>query len=299
MKILIVGKNSKIAKALIKYISEMHTDYLAQFDLISGRGIIDPTRFENVDAVIHVSGMSHTDKGKLKQQQIEEYFRANRDQVRRTVAYAEQAGVKHFVYLSTMMVYGNAVKIGKAFEIHKDTVANPACIYGKSKLAGEEEIQKVIHNSKCGMTASIIREPVLYGEDYPDGEWNKLFRIAEKIHFFPKIKSEKSYIYQGNLCELIYQVLLNSEVATGCKVYCPQDGEKKETYLHYCDMVGCYGNKCKLVRGVYPFVWLLCKLSGKVSNLMESITYASEMDDGIPFHYKVFTMKEAMDRIRS
>ena len=71
---------------------------------------------------------------------------------------ASKKTIKHFIYLSSSMVYGNF----KENEVNEDTICEPLGIYGALKYAGEKII--IAYNQVFGIPYTIIRPSALYGE---------------------------------------------------------------------------------------------------------------------------------------
>jgi UDP-glucose 4-epimerase len=138
---------------------------------------------------------------------------------------AKKCGVKHFVFMSSMSVYG--IKSG---EIKADSVCAPVTLYGKSKLAAERDMQELSDDS---FVVTAIRAPMVYGRACP-GNFGTLKRFAAKSPIFPRVNNKRSMIYIGNLTELIYRVVV---AGTG-GVILPMDGE----YINTSDMVKTIAN---------------------------------------------------------
>ena len=71
---------------------------------------------------------------------------------------ASKKNIKHFIYLSSSMVYGNF----KENEVNEDTRCDPLGIYGALKYAGEKII--IAYNQVFNIPYTIIRPSALYGE---------------------------------------------------------------------------------------------------------------------------------------
>ena len=71
---------------------------------------------------------------------------------------ASKKTIKHFIYLSSSMVYGNF----RENEVNEDTRCEPLGIYGALKYAGEKII--IAYNQVFGLPYTIIRPSALYGE---------------------------------------------------------------------------------------------------------------------------------------
>lgn len=73
------------------------------------------------------------------------------------IARAEACNVKHFVYFSSSMVYGNF----PGGMVTEETPCNPLGIYGALKFAGEKLV--IAYNQVFDMPYTIVRPSALYG----------------------------------------------------------------------------------------------------------------------------------------
>jgi len=90
------------------------------------------------------------------------FWRVNVDGTQTTLDVAKEAGVKHFSHMSSSAVYGSLSK--NDCPITDKTPLRPAEIYGRSKLAGEQIVQKEMKNPS-GMSCSIIRPRTIIGTE--------------------------------------------------------------------------------------------------------------------------------------
>ena len=73
------------------------------------------------------------------------------------MCFAKEDGVKQFIFLSSMSVYGMDTGV-----ITKETVPVPKSNYGKSKLQAEEGINAL---SSDDFKVCTLRPPMVYGKD--------------------------------------------------------------------------------------------------------------------------------------
>lgn len=106
----------------------------------------------DVDVVFHLSALVHQMGGASK----EEYEKVNVTQTLELAKRAKESGVKHFVFMSTVKVYGEETNT----KYTEKSVCNPEDEYGKSKLKAELELLKLEDES---FKVSIIRTPIVYG----------------------------------------------------------------------------------------------------------------------------------------
>lgn len=194
--ILITGTHSYIANAFIKYAKAQNKPY--QIEKISLRGIdwqhLDLRKF---DVVLHCAGIAHN---ATKSANDDQYFAVNYELTEKMAQVARQAGVNQFIYMSSMIVFGNTSLSG---EINQDTPLRPENAYGKSKLAGEDALKKLVNEN---FKVSIIRSPMVYGPK-SKGNYPLLAKFSRWSPIFPQFQNKRSMIYIENLTELLCQVI--------------------------------------------------------------------------------------------
>lgn len=208
-RILITGAGSYIGTSFENYISENFSDdyTVDTVDMIDGSW--REKDFSGYDAVFHVAGIAHIKETK---ENAHLYYEVNRDLAIETAKKAKKSGVKQFVFLSTMSVYGIIEGV-----ISQESKENPKSNYGKSKLQAEKELKKLEDGE---FKVTIIRPPMVYG-DGCKGNYQALIRIAEISPLCPTHKNERSLISIENLCRFVKCVI--DEACSGC--FRPQNRE--------------------------------------------------------------------------
>jgi nucleoside-diphosphate-sugar epimerase len=124
---------------------------------------------QGCDVVIHLAAAQH-------EANVPDayFFDVNVNGTRSLLAAAQAAGVKRFVYGSTIGVYGEYA--GTALD--EETPPQPLNVYGRSKLAAEG----VVKEAAGVMDISIVRISETYGPG--DFRLLKLFRAVDRNRFF-------------------------------------------------------------------------------------------------------------------
>ena len=192
--ILITGANSYIGDNVRDYLLREPEKYdVSVKDTINWKPT--PSDFKDIDVVFNVAGIAHIKETK---QNRHLYYEINRDLVVEIAKTAKLAGVRHFIALSSMSVYG----LLEGY-ITKETPVNPKSAYGKSKAEADEEIKKLeddVFRFAC------LRPPMVYGKGCK-GNYQKLRNFVLKSPVFPDYKNQRSMIYIGNLCEFVKEVI--------------------------------------------------------------------------------------------
>lgn len=193
-KILIVGACSYIGDSFKSYIEQYQGKYtVSEIDTKGLRPTTDI--FVGIDIVFCVVGIAHI-KENSKNRHL--YFDINRDLVVAIARAAKEAGVKQFILLSSMSVYG--LKTGY---IRKNTKPHPVTAYGESKLQADEEIKRLASDN---FRFVCLRAPIVYGHNCK-GNYQTLRRFALKSPIFPDYENQRSMIYIGNLCEFVKECI--------------------------------------------------------------------------------------------
>ncbi|MGL4362378.1 MAG: NAD-dependent epimerase/dehydratase family protein [Cellulosilyticaceae bacterium] len=217
MKILITGKDSYIGTSFEKWVEQYGDDYIVDTIDVKDDSWKEKS-FIGYDAILHVAGIAHVNAKKVDDSL---YYKINRDLAVNLAKKAKNEGVKQFVFLSSMAIYGLEGKIGKQIVIDKNTKYNPMNAYGKSKLEADELI---IELSDSTFTTSIVRPPMVYGPKCV-GNYTILSKMVQKVRVFPAIDNQRSMIYIDNLSEVLKQIIEEKEQG----IFHPQNTEYVST----------------------------------------------------------------------
>jgi len=189
MKILFTGASGFVGTYFIEHYKKKYN--IETFSFL--KDDFSSLHVEGVDVVVHLSALVHQMGGAS----TDEYERVNVTQTLQLANKAKESGVKHFVFMSSVKVYGEESDVCYA----ESTLCNPQDEYGKSKLKAEKELQKLEDDD---FVVSIIRTPIVYGYGVKANIKN-LVNLVRKVPVLPfgGIKNRRSMIYVGNLCFFI------------------------------------------------------------------------------------------------
>lgn len=193
-KLLITGTSSYIGNSLESWLKKSDEKYVVDKISLRGESWKD-VDFSNYDSVFHVAGIVHI---KETPENRESYYKVNRDLVVEVAQKASQEGVKQFIFLSTMSVYGM-----ESGTIGRSTLADPKNNYGKSKLEAEGLLDSL---NREDFRIAVLRPPMVYGKGCK-GNYPRLSSFARKAPFFPGIENRRSMIYIDNLSEFIRHLI--------------------------------------------------------------------------------------------
>ena len=171
-----------------------------------------------VDTVIHLAGRAHVMNDKL-----DAFRQVNVFGTERLARMAAKAGVKRFIFISSVGVNGESTEIKSFTEFD---IPNPSGGYAVSKWEAEQVLLKMAGDS--GMGIVILRPSLVYGLDAP-GNFSRLMKLIKKGIPLPlaKVKNQRSFIYVGNLVDAI-SVCITHPLATG-ETFLVSDGEDIST----------------------------------------------------------------------
>lgn len=193
-RVLITGANSYIGTNVRRY-----SQYpgIEEVSLLSTKP--EDIDFGKYDTVLHLAAIVHQSKRIADY----EYFKVNRDLCLKVAEYAEKAGIKQFLFLSTSKVYGKFLPGSDPWNEISD--CNPEDAYGRSKYEAEVGL-KNLENSH--FIVSIIRTPLVYG---PGSKANmlRLVKLIEKYPLLPlgKVDNNRNYTYVENLVGFIDRII--------------------------------------------------------------------------------------------
>ncbi|SEI77038.1 UDP-glucose 4-epimerase [Alkalibacterium gilvum] len=210
-KILITGKNSYIGTSVEKWLLREPDKY--SVDTIDMKDSSWKVKdFSEYDVVFHVAGIAHVSSDP-KMEDL--YYKVNRDLTVEVAKKAKSEGIKQFIFMSSIIVYGDSTSSKRI--IDRDTIPTPSNFYGDSKLQAEKGIDPL---NSDDFKIVIVRPPMIYGKG-SKGNYPKLSKLAKKTPIFPNLKNERSMLHIDNLCEFI-KVMVDQEESG---LYFPQNKE--------------------------------------------------------------------------
>ena len=239
-KIYITGANGFIGKALCKALSLSNNsikgivrkldtknsynniDYLEVGDLTSNINLSN--ELVNCDCIIHCAGLAHSMN---KKNDLNYYRSVNTDISKNIAEQAVIAGVKRFIFLSSVKVNGEST--GNAGEKHifkNSDLPDPQDYYAISKFEAEKALLKIV--SKTNLELVIIRLPLVYGNGVK-GNLDQLMKlISSKIPLpLGGIKNKRSLIGIDNLVDVLVRCIEHPNAAG--KIFLVSDGKDIST----------------------------------------------------------------------
>ncbi len=290
MRLLITGAGSYIGTTYENWLKEQHPEVVVDtLDMKSGDW--REKSFSGYDTVFHVAGIAHADTGHVTEDTKRLYYKVNTELAAETAKKAKADGVGQFVFMSSMIVYGESAGIGQRKCITAETKPAPSGFYGDSKLKAEE---KILPLEDENFKAAILRPPMIYGKG-SKGNFPVLVKLAGKLPVFPTVKNERSMLYVENLCCFLWEIMSRRERG----IFFPQNREYVSTVDMVQEISRSLGKKIRPLGVLNPFLKLVSMLPGKPGALSRkafgSLTYAPELSH-FEWEYTRYGLKESVGR---
>jgi len=279
-RILITGANSYIGTSVERWLSKYPNKY--KIDTLD---MTDETwkekDFSEFDVIFHVAGIAHISSD-LKMEDL--YYKVNRDLTIETAKKAKAEGVKQFIFMSSIIVYGDSYSSNGI--IDRNTIPTPNNFYGKSKLQAELGIKELESDD---FKIVILRPPMIYGKG-SKGNYPKLAKIAKKFPIFPDINNMRSMLYIDNLCEFIKLVIDYEENG----LFFPQNSEYVKTSEMVRLIAKVHGKKIVLTKVFNPIIRLMFR-NGVIKKVFGNLAYEKSMSNYDKGNYQIRTFNESIE----
>lgn len=216
---------------------------------------------EGVAAVVHLAARQHIIE-ETAQDPLDEYRRVNTDATVNLAKQAAMAGVRRFVFISSVKVNGEATLPGRPFST-KD-LPNPKNPYALSKQEAETELHSLAEET--GLEVVIIRPPLVYGP----GVKANFLRILKAIHTgmplpLGLVHNRRSLVAMDNLVDLIITCARHPDAAG--QTFFVSDGEDLSTPELVRKLAGSLGRPARLL----PLPPRLLKIGGRITGLAPEV----------------------------
>lgn len=281
MKLLITGYSGFIGNKLVSQLqgnyelnllgrkpSNLGCVYTHNIDPISSYS----DALDNVEVVVHCAARVHI-MNDVASDPLNEFRAVNTLGTLNLAKQASQAGVKRFIFLSTIKVNGESTTGKASYTAHDQHIAEEP--YGISKSEAEEELMEL--GLQTGMEIVVIRPALVYGYGVKANFSALLNLVIKKIPLpFGSIKNnQRSLVSVYNLVDLIVKCIYHPNAAN--QTFLVSDDHDLST----TEMVKLMAK----VQGVNPWlvpvpVWIL-KLLGKVtgkSDMISRLTDSLQVD---------------------
>lgn len=269
----ILGQHSYICNRFEKYIANtsLSTEYINCRD-----NKWQEINFSKYETLLCPIGIAHVSTDPSMESK---YYAINRDLPVAIAKKAKADGTKHFVFFSSMIVYGADKPIGTDFIIDSYTNLEPKNFYGKSKYEAEQELLKLQDEF---FSVTILRIPMVYGPSCK-GNFSQLLKVAKKSPVCPLIQNKRSMIYVDNLCEFLKLVIETKQSG----ILYPQNSE----YISTVDIIKTaakyFNHKIAFIRCFNPLIKLLSKRLSVINKIFGTKVYNMSLSPDVSKYNKV------------
>jgi nucleoside-diphosphate-sugar epimerase len=214
MTILVTGANGFVGSALCACLSKNGAEVRAAVRMLhSYTGGVEAVEIgslssktywtvplRGINQVVHLAARVHVMNDKSINP-LEEFRKINVDATINLAKQSAAAGVKRFIFLSSVKVNGESTELGCPFTA--DDIPRPQDPYGVSKYEAERELRNIAEQT--GMEVVIIRPPLVYGPGVK-ANFASMMQIIQRGLPLPLASitgNQRSLVALGNLVNLI------------------------------------------------------------------------------------------------
>lgn len=223
------------------------------------------------DCVVHLAARVHVMNDAV-QDPLVEFRAANVDLTAHLAQLAAKAGVRRFIFISSVKVNGEETQADRPFTA-EDT-PQPHDPYGISKMEAEQALSAVA--AQTGMEIVIIRPPLVYGPGVRANFGALLRAVARGVPLpLGAIPNRRSLVALDNLVDLIVTCISHPKAAG--QIFLVSDGEDLSTSSLIRRMAEAMGRSARLFDVPVWVLQILGKLTGK-SNAVQRLCGNLQVD---------------------
>jgi UDP-glucose 4-epimerase len=214
---------------------------------------------QSIDVVIHTAARVHM-MNDQSADPLAEFRRVNTEATLQLARQAAAAGVKRFIFLSSIKVMGEAHPPGMPFSAQQQPV--PADPYGLSKFEAEQGLIQLAKDT--GMEVVIIRPPLVYGPGVK-ANFRQLITLTARQLPLPigAVHNQRSMVALANLVDLI--VCCISHPAAANEVFLVSDGRDLSTPELVRAIAAALGKRSRLVPVPVSLLRFIGTITGKTA----------------------------------
>lgn len=211
----------------------------------------------DVDSIIHLAARVHVMDDSVADP-LTEFRKVNVDATLNLARQAADAGVKRFIFISSIKVNGEITQRGQPFQPNDNYISTDP--YGLSKYEAEQGLLAIAEET--GMEVVIIRPPLIYGPNVK-ANFASMIKWTNKGIPLPlgAVKNQRSLIALDNLVSFIIHCLEHPKAAN--EIFLISDGEDVSTTELLQKVARALGKKPNLIRVPVRLMTFMAKLIGK------------------------------------
>lgn len=243
-----------------------------------------------VDVIIHCAALAHVAAGE------EAFYQCvNASGTIELAKQAQQAGVKRFVFVSSIGVNGQSTK-DTPFSVA--STVHPHNAYARSKYNAEVGLLKIANET--GFEVVIVRPTLVYGANAP-GNFGALIKLVRRLPVLPfgLVKNRRHFISVKNLADLLVTCAIHPNAAG--HTFLASDGEAV-SIKEFTNAIAVGLNKNVLQLPIpVSLMRFVAKWLGKstmAEQLLGNLEVESRDANNILEWQPPFTMKQAMQSLK-
>ncbi|WP_305464037.1 NAD-dependent epimerase/dehydratase family protein [Photobacterium leiognathi] len=224
-KILLTGATGFVGSAILKQLVDQGYDVVSSSRIASNKNILlldleedfeVTEQLDGIQYIIHAAARVHCMNDSKEDEQ--RYIDSNVTATVNLAKQAIQAGVKRFIFISSIKVNGESTTGRKPFS--SSDIPSPEDAYGQSKCKAEKALLELAKTSN--MEIVIVRPPLVYGPNVK-ANFASLMNLASKPILLPfgSVNNKRSFIFVENLADFVVHVLKHPLAQN--KVWCVSD----------------------------------------------------------------------------
>jgi nucleoside-diphosphate-sugar epimerase len=240
MRILLAGASGFVGRGLVPVLLNQRHEVTAavrkltvDLDSRVTQGLIDGLSAEQdwqplligQEAVIHLAARVHV-MSDDSSDPLAEYRKVNVEGTLKLARQAVDAGVKRFIFISSVKVNGEGTTLGAPYSA--DMQAAPSDPYGVSKMEAEQGLRALA--AETGMEVVIVRPVLVYGPGVQANVLSMMRWLHKGVPLpFGAIHNRRSLVALDNLVDLIATCIAHAAAAN--QTFLVSDGEDLSTTM--------------------------------------------------------------------
>jgi nucleoside-diphosphate-sugar epimerase len=212
-------------------------------------------KLEGIDTIVHLAARVHVMQ-EMSADPLAEFRKANVWASLNLAKQAADAGVRRFVFVSSIKVNGERTEPGRPFRA--DDIPSPQDPYAISKTEAEQAL--VALGRQTGLEIVIVRPPLIYGRGVKGNFASLITWAASGLpSVFAGFENRRSFVFLETLCDFLITVLDHPAAAN--ETFLVSDGHDLSTHELYSTLARASGRRSIAI----PVPPMLIRAAGRLA----------------------------------